>query len=86
MAIDRVNDSRAFRDFLDAKLSNGGANLPLDEAIVLWEYENQTEEERAETLQAIREGLADIDAGRTRPAQEVVRELCQKHHLADPTR
>lgn len=86
MAIKRVNDSRAFRDFLDAKLSNGEANLPLDEAIGLWEYENQTEEERAETLQAIREGLADIDAGRTRPAEEVVRELCQKYHLADPTR
>ncbi len=86
MAIDRSNDPRAFRDFLDATLSNGGANLTLDDALGLWEYENQTDEEREDTLRAIREGLADVDAGRTRPAEDVIRDLCRKHDLADPTR
>jgi predicted transcriptional regulator len=30
---------------------------------------------------AIREGLADIEAGRHRPADEVMRELRQKHNI-----
>lgn len=81
MAIDRSNDPRAFRDFLDAKISNGGANLTLDDALGLWEYENQTDEEREDTLRAIREGLADVDAGRVRPAFEALEELRRKHNL-----
>jgi predicted transcriptional regulator len=34
-----------------------------------------TDEELAESLQAIAEGLADIEAGRTRPFREVLNEL-----------
>ncbi len=86
MTIERANDLRAFRDFLDAKLSNGGSNLTPEECLELWEVENQTEEEREKTLEAIRQGLADVDAGRTRPAEDVIRDLCRKHHLVDPTR
>lgn len=86
MATERANDLQAFRDFLDAKLSNSGGDLTPQECLELWEVENQTEEERGETLEAIRQGLADVDAGRTRPAEDVIRELCRKHHLADPTR
>jgi hypothetical protein len=83
MATDRSNDPRAFRDFLDAKLSNGGAGLTLEEALGLWEYENSPEAEREETLAAIREGLEDMDAGRTRPAREVLAELRRKYDIPD---
>lgn len=86
MAIDRINDSRAFRDFLDAKLENGGASLSLDEAIFEWEMENQTDEEREETIRAIQRGLDDIAAGRVKPAGDALREICQKLGLPDPTR
>lgn len=81
MAIDRANDLKAFRDFADDRLANGGADLTLDEALALWEYENQPEAEREETLEAIRRGFADVDAGRVRPAREALAELRRKHDL-----
>jgi predicted transcriptional regulator len=86
MAAQRANDLRAFRQYIDEQLTNGGSEMTLDDAIVNWEVENQTDEEREETLQAIREGLADVDAGRTRPAEAVIFDLCRKHNIADPTR
>jgi len=60
--------------------------MSLDDALLNWEVENQTDEEREDTLQAIREGLAEVEAGRTRPAEDVIRDLCRKHNLPDPTR
>ncbi len=81
MSIARANDPRAFRDFLDTKLSSGGEDRSLEELIGLWEYENQTDAEQEETLAAIRRGLADVEAGRTRPLEEFDREFRQKHGL-----
>ena len=86
MATERVNDLRAFRQFIDEQLSNGGANLTLEEALIHWEVENQSDEEKEETLAAIRQGLADVEAGRTRPAEDVIRDLCRKFNFPDPTR
>jgi hypothetical protein len=86
MATERINDSRAFRDFLDAKLEGGDATLPLDEALFEWEMENQTDEEQEETIRAIQRGFDDIDAGRVKPAGEALRQICQKLGLPDPTR
>jgi hypothetical protein len=81
MATERTNDLRAFKGFLEEKLSNGGAELTLDEALVEWELENQTDEEREATLRAIGEGLADVEAGRTRPFEEFDHEFRAKHGL-----
>ncbi len=86
MATDRSNDLRAFRQYIDEQLTNGGSEMSLDDALLSWEVENQTDEEREDTLQAIREGLADVEAGRTRPAEDVIRDLCRRHNLPDPTR
>jgi len=82
MATDRSNDLRAFTSFVEQQLSNGGAHLTLDDALTLWECENQSDQERDETLQAIRQGLADVEAGRVRPAREAITELRRKHNLA----
>lgn len=81
MATDRANDLRAFRDFAEAKLSNGGADLSLEEALDLWKYENAPDEEREETLRAIQRGLDDMHAGRTRPFEEFDREFRERHGL-----
>jgi hypothetical protein len=81
MARDRINDVHAFRVFLDEKLANGEANLTLDGALGLWEYENASEAERASTREAIRGGLADVECGRVRPFHEFDREFRQKHGL-----
>jgi hypothetical protein len=78
MATERSNDPRAFRDFLDAKLSNGGEGQSLDELLALWEYENAPEEEREETIRAIQRGLDDMHAGRTTDAFEFVDRMRQK--------
>jgi hypothetical protein len=81
MATERANDLRAFKGFIEEKLSNGGADLTLDEALVHWDIENQTDEERQDTLRAIGDGLADVEAGQTRPVEEFDREFRSKHGL-----
>jgi hypothetical protein len=81
VATERANDPRAFRDFLDAKLGAGVESLTLYEYLDLWEHENSPEEEKEETLQSIRQGLVDVDAGRTRPLAVFDREFRQKHGL-----
>jgi hypothetical protein len=78
MATDRTNDLYAFKSFIDGHLTNGGTNLTLDEALINWELENQTDEERAETLNAIQLGLDDMYAGRTVDAFEFVEQMRQK--------
>jgi hypothetical protein len=75
MATERANDLRAFKGFIEETLSNGGSDLTLDEALVHRDIENQTDEERQATLRAIDDGLANVDAGRTRPFEEFDREF-----------
>ena len=81
MAVERINDLQAFKGYIDEKLSNGGANLTLDEALSGWEIENQTDAEREETVQAIRQGLSDVEAGRTRLFEAFDREFRENHGL-----
>jgi hypothetical protein len=78
MAVERLNDLRAFRDFADQQLVAGGTDLKLDEALDRWEYENSSEAEREETIRAIERGLDDIHAGRTLEAFEFVERMRQK--------
>ena len=78
MATERINDLFAFKRFIEEKLTNGGTSLTLEEALINWEIENQTEEERVETLQAIQLGLDDMYAGRTVDAFEFVERMRHK--------
>ncbi len=78
MSTERINDLRAFKGFIEEKLSDGGTDLTLDEALMNWEIENLTEEEREETLKAIQLGLDDMYAGRTVDAFEFVERMRQK--------
>jgi predicted transcriptional regulator len=54
----------------------------MDELFDLWRIEHPSPEEQAEVDEAIREGLADLAAGRYRPASEVMTELCAKHGIS----
>jgi hypothetical protein len=78
MSTERINDLWAFKGFIKDKLSSEGENLTLDEALMNWEIENQTEEEREETLRAIQLGLDDMYAGRTVDAFEFVERMRRK--------
>lgn len=82
MATERANDLRAFRDFADAKLSSGGVGPTLDEALVLWDVENAPDDERAATVQAVREALADMRAGEAGvSARDFLAELRREFNL-----
>jgi hypothetical protein len=78
MATERINDLLAFKGFIEDKLSNGNTNLTLDEALINWELENQTAEEREETLKEIQLGLDDMYAGRTIDAFVFVEQMRRK--------
>jgi hypothetical protein len=81
MATERANDLHAFKHFIDEQLA--GENVPtVDEVPARWGSENETAEDKSATVQALREALADMDAGDTGvPVTEVLHELRGKHHL-----
>lgn len=79
MAMERANDLQAFKSFVDEQLASHETVPTVGEVIARWEYENESEEERVETLEAIRRGLADVEAGRVMPAREALAELRRKH-------
>jgi predicted transcriptional regulator len=82
MANERANDLDAFKSFIDEQLA--AENVPsVDEVVARWEYENETDEERQETLEAIAQGLVDAEAGRALPARQAVAELRRKHNLPE---
>jgi hypothetical protein len=70
----------AFQQFAVQKVDAGEAGS-LEELFDLWRLEHPTPEEQAEVREAIRQGLADIEAGRYRPADEVMEELRAKYNL-----
>lgn len=70
-------DIDAFHRFASQRVSNGGSKVSFDELVLEWESVRDRDDINA----AIREGLADIEAGRHRPADEVMRELRQKHNI-----
>jgi hypothetical protein len=82
MATERINDLIAFKSFIEEELSSGGADLTLDEALARWDYENQTDLERAASVEAVREALDEMRAGDTGiPARDFLAELRRKYHL-----
>jgi predicted transcriptional regulator len=83
MPTERIDDLRAFRDFVDGQLGNGGADLTPEECLDHWILENSSDSERRVRLAEIQQGLDDLDAGRTRPAREALNELRRKHSLPE---
>jgi predicted transcriptional regulator len=82
MATERGQDLHAFKSFIDQQLT-AEAVPTVDEVIARWDYEQETAEERREALESIRQGLADVEAGRVMPAREAIAELRRKHNLPD---
>jgi hypothetical protein len=78
---ERANDLHAFKDFIDDQLA--GATVPtVDEVIARWDSENEPAEDKGAAIQALRDALADMDAGDTGiPVHEALVELRRKHHL-----
>lgn len=69
MQLLRPNTLASFHQFVGQHLaSEAAAQMSPELALALWR-------EREETMAAIREGLADVEAGRTDPAKHVISEL-----------
>ncbi len=59
----------SFHQFIGQQLaSESAAQMSPELALAMWR-------ERQDAVAAIREGLADVDAGRTYPAEDVIREM-----------
>jgi hypothetical protein len=69
----------SFHRFATGRLTAGAADLTIDDLVIEWDSQRN----RGEINAAIREGLADIDAGRTRPACQVTEELRKKHNISE---
>lgn len=66
-----------FHKFVGEQLQLGaGAKMSPEEALQIWR-------ERQATLAAVREGLADIEAGRTKPLQQFLSEFQSRHGYAE---
>lgn len=74
----------SFHHFASQKLSNGGAEMSMDELYQLWRIDNPTPDEQVEIHAAIRRGLDDVAAGRFESADIVMQELREKHGISHP--
>jgi prevent-host-death family protein len=62
---------------------NGKAEIVVQDAAAYQKLvEAAAKADREETLAAIREGLADVKAGRTKPAQTALKALAKKYRIA----
>lgn len=67
----------SFHLFASERITNSSIALSLDDLVVEWSSHHDREDINA----AIKEGLADVETGKHRPASQVGEELRQKHGL-----
>lgn len=72
-----VNSLHDFHAFVGEQLQLGvGDQMSPEEALLLWR-------ERQATVAAVREGLADVDAGRTKPLAQFFVDFQTRHGYTD---
>ena len=75
-----ISDIEAFHQFALGRVSDaGGESLTFEDLFVEWD----SHENRDEINAAIRRGIADVDADRTRSAGEFAKELREKYKLPE---
>lgn len=66
---------------------NGKAELVVQDAAAYQKLvDAAARAEREDTVAAIREGLADVQAGRTKPARQALAKLAKKYGVAKPSK
>lgn len=68
MSSSAISELSSFREYLDNRIAEGSVELSPEQALSDWR-------ELHESVASIRRGLADADAGRIRPAEDVLEEL-----------
>ncbi|MBI1900278.1 MAG: hypothetical protein HYS13_04070 [Planctomycetia bacterium] len=73
-----VTDLLEFRQFLDAQIASGRANLTPEETVRLW---RESRREFEETVAELKDALADVAAGdRGVPAGEFMKDLRARNY------
>jgi hypothetical protein len=80
MATDTKSELESFHEFIASQLKNGEPRPTPEECLRLWRAQQQ---ERIETIAAVREGLDDVRAGRTRPLEKFDAEFRKKHRIPE---
>jgi predicted transcriptional regulator len=65
----------------EADQKDGKAGRSVDDSDISGEHFR--ERERRETIAAVRQGIADMKAGRTRPAEEVFRDVFERFGIPE---
>ena len=75
-----LQELNSFHEFALHSLRSSTEFVSLENLLETWRAQTEREEVNA----AIRKGLADVEAGRYRPATEVMEEFRKKHGLPTP--
>jgi hypothetical protein len=74
----------SFHRFATERLSDGGADLSIDELFELWRIENPTPEQLHADVLAVKAALRDMEAGDTgQPFEDFKREFRAKNNIGD---
>jgi len=72
-----------FHQFILEKLANGASRLSPEDALDQWRSENPSIEDLAESVEAVKKALTDMQGGDTgRPADEVIANLRRRYDVS----
>jgi hypothetical protein len=82
MAPTQTRELSQFREFIAKKIAEGEQSISPEEALEEWRALNPTTEELAESVAAVRQALADMEAGDTgEPLDDLLAEIRARHGL-----
>jgi predicted transcriptional regulator len=81
MATQDSTDAEIFQRFITLQVASGGRTKSPEELLRLY---RERQKEQSDALEAIEEGIADLEAGRVHPFTEVHDEIRRKHGWASP--
>jgi hypothetical protein len=76
MATQHPTDAEVFQQFLSQQVASDGRNKSPEELVRIW---RERQREFSDSLKAIQEGLADVEAGRVFPFTDVNEEIRRQH-------
>jgi hypothetical protein len=82
MSTDANYELQSFHQFIGEQLNIGHTSSSPEEALEIWRLQNRSREEFQEDVEAIRQALADMEAGDTgTPVEEFLTEFERRHQL-----
>jgi hypothetical protein len=76
MATQNPTDAEIFQQFLAVQVATTGRTMSPEQLVRLW---RERQQEQTETLVSLEQGIADVEAGRVQPFDQVNDEIRRKH-------